>query len=99
MVGAFGIGIVSAEALAAGIGSIPLPFTDADWGGWMVLQPWAFRLDVTTDVGRLLSSFQIEVDSKAMRKVEPNSAAVIVAESLTGAVSVCDTTRLLLKLH
>jgi len=99
VVGAFGIGIVSAEALSVGITAIPTPFTDADWGGWMVLQPFAFRLDVTSDIGRLISSLQIEVDSKAMRKVGPNTAAVVVAESLSGALSVADTTRLLLKLH
>ena len=47
VVGAFGIGLVSAEAFAAGIASVPEPYADSDWGGWMVLQPFAFHLEFT----------------------------------------------------
>ena len=99
--GAFGIGLVSAEAFAAGIASVPEPFSDADWGGWMVLQPFTMNFEVTTDVGRLLGSMQMVIDSKAMRKVEPSSVMVAVVESApaSAAFEFADLTRLLQKLH
>ncbi len=99
LTGAFGIGIVSAEAFAAGVASIPEPATDSDWGGWMVIQPWSFQFEFGDQSSFAISSINIEVDSKAMRKVEPNSVAVVVVESIIGAATVVDMTRLLLKLH
>ena len=99
IVGAFGIGIVSAEAFGVGVTAVPEPFSDADWGGWMVMEPFAMHFEQVTNVGQLIASWQFEIDSKAMRKVEPNSVAVIVAESLSGAYAIADTTRLLLMLH
>ena len=35
LVGAFGIGLATAEAFAAGIASVPTPVSDDDWNGWM----------------------------------------------------------------
>ncbi len=100
IVGAYGIGIVSAEAFAAGVASIPEPASDADWGGWMVIEPFSFRTEFLDSTGVVFpSSFTVNVDSKAMRKVEPNSVAVVVVDSLAGAFNVVDMTRLLLKLH
>jgi len=98
-VGAFGVGLVSREAFDVGITAIPHPYRDADWGGWMVWQPWALRFDSITQAGVLLSSWSFNIDSKAMRKVEPNSAMVFVAESQGGAVSVANTVRILQMLH
>ncbi len=98
--GAFGIGLVSQEAFAAGVASIPEPFTDSDWGGWMVIQPFAMRWEevvgATEGLERMETTY--EIDSKAMRKVQPNSIMVFVIESLTGAFAVADLTRLLIKL-
>ena len=48
VVGAFGIGLVSVEALAIGITAVPTPFSDADWGGWMVWRPFSFRVEALT---------------------------------------------------
>jgi len=42
---------------------------------------------------------QYEVDSKAMRKVEPSTVLVAVAESFGGAFAIVDMTRSLLMLH
>ena len=39
--GAWGVGVVSVEAFAAGVASIPEPYTDSDWGGWMVIQAFS----------------------------------------------------------
>jgi len=99
IIGAFGAGIVSAEALGVGVTALPTPFRDADWGGWMVWQPWAFRFQSDTDVGKEFGSVEFEIDSKAMRKVEPNSAMVFVAESQVGAIKFAEEVRVLQMLH
>ncbi len=99
IVGAFGIGLVSAEAFAAGVASVPEPFTDSDWGGWMVIQPFALRFEFQDATGTMQGSWTFDIDSKAQRKVEPNSVMVVVAESITGAFNIADTTRLLQLLH
>ncbi len=99
LVGAFGIGIVSNEAFVAGAASVPGPFSSSDWDGWMVLVPWAYRYDLTSDIGRLLpGSLQITIDSKAMRKMSSNETLVMVAESETGAIDFAAPIRTLLKL-
>ena len=97
--GCYGAGIVSAEALAVGITAIPTPVSDADWGGWMVIEPFSLRVEFSDATGIVVpASVQVPIDSKAMRKVEPNEAVVFVAESLVGAYNIVDMTRLLLKL-
>ena len=98
VVGAFGIGVVTQEAFAAGVASIPEPFTDADWGGWFVWRTFAFRQEFSDATGILLQNYNFEIDSKAMRKVSPNEVMVVVSESQVGAHSVFDGTRHLLKL-
>ena len=97
--GAFGVGLVSREAFDIGITAVPEPFMDADWGGWMVWKPFAMRYESITQAGVLLGSWTFEIDSKAMRKVETNSAMVFVAESRGGAFAVAEDVRLLQMLH
>jgi len=98
IVGAFGMGIVSAEASAAGIVSIPEPFSDADWGGWMLWRSFAMRFESITQAGVLLANWAFELDSKAMRKMSPNEVLVAVVESQSGAFAISVATRVLLKL-
>ena len=99
--GAFGVGLVSAEALAIGITALPKPHADADWGGWMVWRPFQYFIEFGdgTGVNMFSNDWMLEIDSKAMRKVEPNSAMVFVVESQVGVFSVAEKVRLLLKLH
>ncbi len=97
-VGAFGVGIVSAEAFAAGIASVPTPFTDADWAGWMVWRSFAYRYEFLDGTGSLLTVDTIEIDSKAMRKIGPNEVLAYVAESQIGAFRLMDGIRTLVKL-
>ena len=102
IIGAFGIGIVSDQAFAAGAASIPGPWTDPDWGGWFVWQPFAYRYEFTTDVDRLVLGVQGagagEIDSKAMRKVAPNETLVVMVESEAVAFSASINFRILVKL-
>ena len=98
IVGAFGIAVVTVEAFTAGVASVPEPFTDADWGGWMVWRSFNLHLEQVTNAGLLLGSWNFEIDSKAMRKVTGNEIIVAVAESQAGAYAIADSTRTLIKL-
>ena len=78
--GAFGIGVVSVQAFAAGIASIPEPFDEASWDGWFVWTPIIYDFEFGTAVGVQTPANQIiEIDSKAMRKVESTDVVVVVA--------------------
>ncbi len=63
----------------------------------MVWRSFASQIEFDVD-GTFVSSFQLEIDSKAMRKVTPNEVVVYVAESQSGAFSVMDGLRTLVKL-
>ena len=71
--GAVGIGVFTDEAFTAGAGSIPSPLTDSDWNGWMWHNFWSVR-SVTATVGDGVNAFsayqRIEIDTKAMRKID-----------------------------
>ena len=98
--GAIGMGVVSAEALGVGVSAVPEPFTDADWGGWMVWHPFSFRVEFVGNTNVVFpATISIPIDSKAMRKVEPNEALVFVAESFSGAYSISEQIRILVMLH
>ena len=101
IVGAFGIGVVSAEAAAAGVASVPEPFSDADWGGWFVWRSFAYTLEALAGAEQfsvILYDWNFEIDSKAMRKVTSNEVMVVVVESQAGALLAFDGTRHLIKL-
>ena len=96
-VGAWGIGIVSDQAAVAAA-SVPGPWTDADWDGWLVWQPFAMRFESITQAGVLIGSVQQVFDSKAMRKVGTNETLVVVAESQASALEIALPHRMLVKL-
>ena len=80
--GAFGIGVVSAEAFAIGITAIPTPFRDADWGGWFVWRSFGLVVEFQSAVGfSVPAEWTFDIDSKAMRKVGPSEVIVTVVES------------------
>ena len=97
--GAVGMAVVSTEAFVAGIASIPTPFTDADWHGWMVWRSFTYRLEQADNTtGRNFPDWNFEIDSKAMRKVSSNETLVIIAESQAGAFQISTPWRVLIKL-
>ena len=98
IVGAWGIAIVSDQAFAAGQASIPGPFDEAGWDGWLAHGFYSMKLDVTTDVGRLLIDRVQEIDSKGQRKVSDGETIVVMAESNVGAYDISLQFRMLLKL-
>ena len=95
IVGALGCTIVSDQAFAAGAASIPGPWTDSDYDGWFVLQPFVLKLDVTTDIGRLIFDKDYMIDSKAQRKVTDGETVVTMVESQGAAFSIADPFRYL----
>jgi len=98
IVGAIGMGIVSTEAFVAGVASIPEPFTDADWSGWMVWRSFAYDVRFSDATGVGFIDWGFEIDSKAMRKIGPNEVLVTMAESQGGAYRISSNVRTLLKL-
>ena len=98
IVGAFGMGIVSVEAFNAGVASMPEPFSDAQWSGWMVWQAFAFRFELLDTTGANFVPWTMELDSKAMRKMGPHEVLIAIAESQVGAYSIAAPMRTLVKL-
>ena len=100
--GALGLAVVSDQAIAAGIGSVPGPVTDGDASSWFLWEAWISNFISSTNVGlnSEAGTFQ-RVDSKAMRKVGPNEDLALVYENSDGAhgVNVVTMGRMLLKLH
>ena len=89
--GAFGIGIASSPAVAAGIGSLPTPIAEEGDENWLYHRYFSLVaggvIDGTasTDSEQPLSSvLRVEVDSKAMRKF-PDGTTVYCALEATEA--------------
>ena len=98
IVGAFGIGIVSSQALAIGITAVPEPFDEADWDGWYVWRSFSYNVEFIDATGTQFLEWNFEVDSKAMRKLSENEAFVFVAQSQQGAYAISAPLRTLIKL-
>ena len=78
--GAFGIGIVTDAAFAAGITAIPTPITEQDWDGWFYHTFLSVHQPDVTFGGSPAAHQRIEVDSKAMRKIAVGETVVAVIE-------------------
>ena len=98
-----GIGIATLDAFTVGSGSLPNPFDDQDWPGWL----WLGNQDMRTAIGAIaigdpsVNPVRIEVDSKAMRKLRQNEVIFMsaqVGESGVSTVDVRGFTRMLVKL-
>ncbi len=100
-IGAFGIAVVNARARAAGVASIPGPFTDAIWDGWFVYQSFGQQFTFLTAAGfDPLSAVRYEIDSKAMRKVEGSDEDIVMVienAHATNGFEVMFNTRFLVK--
>ena len=98
VIGAFGAGIVTDEAFAAGAGSIPGPWSNSDWEGWFIWETVNYFYDVTTNDSRMLFPSGTVIDSKAMRKFDTGETMVFMFESQGPALSVSAPVRLLFML-
>jgi len=100
---AYGMAVVSDEAVAVGITAVPTP--DASDGSdlWFVYERLMAQLQLKTAVGfdsAGLVDIQV-IDSKAMRKVEPGQDMIEVIESssFSAGCIIRTYTRSLVKLH
>ena len=76
-----GLGVFTVDAFTVGATAMPGPITDAgwDWVYYKVLNLGP-SFTATEDSDGLIQNWQIEVDSKAMRKLKDNSALGWIAE-------------------
>jgi len=82
IMGAVGIGIVSAQAVSVGITAVPHPDTDSGWNGWLWHSYFASSLAFGTAVGFIGDNLRlITIDSKAMRKVGDEERVVVVIQN------------------
>ncbi len=98
--GALGLIVVSDQAVAAGVASVPNPATDSG-SDWFVYEPIAGHLVVGTAVGLHLNMESRVTDSRAMRKIGDGQDIVFVVENSLISLGAIYTTfqRLLIKLH
>ena len=99
---AIGIGIVTVEAFDVGITAIPGPLTEMSWDGWLYHRFFDLHSAVSSfDQTAPMGSVDIEVDSKAMRKIGSDQIIVAmleVVEAGTATMTVFFDTRVLFKL-
>jgi len=66
--GATGFGLVTNEAFAIGVTAVPSPLSEEEWDGWLFHTYWGVQAAVAAGVDTFGTSFNLEIDSKAMRK-------------------------------
>ncbi len=82
--GAYGHIVVSDQAVAAGIASLPTPVSE-QVSDWFAYQQMLNSMRFGTAVGfESQAGTRYTIDSKAMRKVEPGQDVVSVVEGVTG---------------
>jgi len=78
--GAVGIGIGTSAAFAVGAGSLPSPITELGWDGWLWHQFISVHEDSADGQGGGAAHQRVEVDSKAMRKLNTDETFFAMAE-------------------
>jgi len=96
--GAVGFAIVSTDAFAAGVASIPGPVSDPGWDGWFLWTGFSYHLEFSDATGVSPMSKYQTLDSKAMRKITANETLVVIAESQVNLYEVSLQFRMLMKL-
>ena len=109
--GAFGIGKATAQAIAAGVLSVPTPLTDEDEELWIYHRYFqlntadaiaaATAAQLQAQVHPMISAVRFEIDSKAMRKFDIGDglyAAIEVSETGTCSMNWSMNCRTLFKL-
>ncbi len=98
--GAWGVIVVSDQAVAIGVTAVPTPVSD-DQSNWLAYESMANRFLFTTGVAYIQSGRERIVDSKAMRKVTEGQDVISVVESSAISNGLIFSTyfRMLIKLH
>jgi hypothetical protein len=99
---AVGFAVVSDQASAIGITAVPTPITDLDSDAWYLHQFLSTQFTLLSAVGFTGgTNKEINVDSKAMRRVEDGFDNIVTVEVSAGSDGIAIETagRQLLKLH
>ena len=99
--GALGFSVVTDQAAAAGVASLPTPITDEASDNWFLWIPWMAGLRVADATGIMNPWVEYKFDSKAMRKVDDGDNVVVMLENASaadGALFIIKF-RMLVKLH
>ena len=86
--GAVGIGVVSSPAYTAGIGSVPTPVTEMGWDGWLWHHFFSVHTSVAAEAAGPGRHHRVEIDSKAMRKVQTDQTIFAAVESFEQGTAV-----------
>jgi len=88
--GAFGVGVVTADAFTIGVTAVPTPIADEDWNGWFYHRyvslhapgpiAVATAAQETLQNATFAGALRVEVDSKAMRKIPENMTTFCAIE-------------------
>ena len=108
--GAFGIAKATAAAFTSGIASVPTPITEDSWDGWLYHRFFSIHsvgaigvstaADEQNQSNNVTAALRIEVDSKAMRKIDIDEvfyAAIEVTEHGTADMEWAFNSRTLVK--
>ena len=97
----YGMAVVSDQAIAAGVASIPTPLTEQATDYWFVYEQIFGRLEFSTAAAYIEAGHERILDSKAARRVDIGQDIAIVAEGSAGSggVNLTDSFRMLVKLH
>ncbi len=98
---ALGQCVVSVQASAIGVTAVPTPYTDLGSDLWMLHATQASNFQVITAIGITPRNLAIDIDSKAMRKVEEGQDLILVMEnsSISSGTFNLTSGRVLIKLH
>ena len=100
--GAVGICVVSEAAEAVGVSAVPTPLSELDSDLWMVHQILFNEFQLDTAVGAESNAGRVlQIDSKAMRKVNNDQDVVVVTQGsgTGGGMVISMAGRMLIKLH
>lgn len=102
--GAVGIGVTTAAAFAAGVAACPTPLTEEEWDGWMwhhYFQLRAVTATIADGVNSQAVAFEVDIDTKAMRKLTDEMVVFGCTEVELGGTATMELqarSRMLLKL-
>ncbi len=95
---AIGMAVVSDQALAIGITAIPTPITDLGSDLWFVHGILSGQIGLSSAVGLVTNDVSMQIDSKAMRKINDDQDFALVLETAAfNGVDVLTAGRMLIK--
>ncbi len=96
---AFGLAVVSEQALAIGVTAVPTPEADRESDLWFLYEELGGGIQAVTSTGLSEAHLSMKLDSRAMRKVEDGQDIATVFETTFAGCIAYKGGRMLVKLH